>query len=104
MSCKVYTGDASNNQSVKIVCSNFNTAITSSMTVKFGFWVVNPSSTTGMAIPVTIYAYNQNGGNKYIWSIIEAGIRILPSLASPIADLGNFYISSSAREAQNINF
>jgi hypothetical protein len=52
MNCKVFTGDPTINQPVKIICSGFNSIVTTSSTIKFGFWVVNPSTTVGLAIPV----------------------------------------------------
>lgn len=70
MDCKVYTGDASNHQPVKIVCSNFNTAITNSKIVRMGFWTRNPSTTDALAIPVQIYSYDQYRARKDTWSMI----------------------------------
>ena len=79
MDCKVYTGDLQNHQPVKIVCSNFNTAITNSKLVKMGFWVRNPSTNYGMAIPVQLYSYDTYRARKDTWSMIEAGIKVLPT-------------------------
>jgi hypothetical protein len=56
MTCKVFTGDKTNNQPVKIVCSSFSSTLTTSTTVKFGFWVKNPSTSVGLAIPVRLYS------------------------------------------------
>ena len=98
MSCKVYTGDSSNDQPVKIICSNFNVAITTSRTLKFGFWVKNPTSTVGKAIPVQIYTFDTYQAQKGIWTILEAGITILPTTNLPISDLGNFASSSTYRQ------
>ena len=89
---------------VRVVCSNFNVAITSSRTLKFGFWTVNPSSTTGLAIPVEIYAYNQVTDRKFVYTILEAGIRILPVAVTPITDLGNFVAGTTERERISQNF
>ena len=99
MTCKVFTGDLTSSQSVKIVCSNFNTAITNAMTVKFGFWVVNPAASVGMAIPVQVYAFDQPSQTKFVWNMVEAGIRVLPITVTPINDLGNWLSSSAFREA-----
>jgi hypothetical protein len=55
MTCKVYTGDSSNNQPAKIVCSNFGVNLGTTTTVKMGFWVKNPQTTVGLAIPIQIY-------------------------------------------------
>lgn len=52
MTCKVYTGDKTNNQPVKIVCSSFSSTPGTSTTIKMGFWVKNPSTTVGLAIPI----------------------------------------------------
>lgn len=52
MQCKVYTGHRVNNKPVKIVCSNFNVAIDTTKFVRFGFWVKNPVTTVGLAIPI----------------------------------------------------
>lgn len=95
MSCKVYTGDSTNNKPVKIICSSFNTAITSTMTLKFGFWVKNPNSSKGLALPIFVYAYNPIIAAKYIWTMIEAGIRILPTSNLPISDTGNFALGTT---------
>ena len=59
MDCKVYTGDKNNHQPVKIVCSNFNTALNTGTVLKMGFWVRNSPTILGLAIPVQIYAYDQ---------------------------------------------
>jgi hypothetical protein len=97
MSCKVFTGDTVAYQPVKIICSNFNTAITTAMTVKFGFWVVNPQSTISMAIPVQVYAFDQPSQTKFCWSIVEAGIRILPTYVTPTNDIGSWVSSTPFR-------
>lgn len=70
MTCKVYTGDKSNHQPVKIVCANFNTNPTTSSTIKFGFWVKNPATTLGLAIPVQVYAFDPVKARKSAWSMI----------------------------------
>ena len=72
MDCRVYVGDTYSltGNPTKIVCSNFNTAITTAMTVKFGFWVKNPTVTKSVAIPVQIYSYDQRYGRKNIWTIL----------------------------------
>jgi hypothetical protein len=98
MTCKVFTGDLTSSQPVKIVCSNFNIAITTAMSVKFGFWVVNPASSVSMAIPVQVYAFDQPSQTKFCWSIVEAGIRVLPITVTPINDLANWQSSSTYRE------
>lgn len=98
MKCKVYVGNAAYNQPVKIVCSSFSSSITTSSTIKFGFWVVNPSTSVAMSIPVQVYAYDQPSATKFIWSMVEAGIRVLPITTTPITDLGNFASSSTYRE------
>jgi hypothetical protein len=101
MRCKVFTSDATIGSPVKIVCSNFNIAITTSRSVKFGFWVVNLSSSVSLAIPIQIYALDQPTQRKFVWSIIEAGIRILPITTTPISDTGNFASSSPFREVMS---
>lgn len=98
MACKVYTSDATIGSPVKIICSNFNAVITTAMTVKFGFWVVNPSSTVSLAIPIQVYAFDQVAQTKFVWSIVEAGIRILPITNTPINDIGSFVPSTARRE------
>lgn len=97
MTCKVYTGELNINAPVKIICSNFNTAITTAKTLQFGFWVVNPASSVSMAIPIQVYAFDQPAQTKFIWSIVEAGIRVLPITTTPITDIGNFQSSSTYR-------
>lgn len=57
MTCKVYTGDKTNHQPVKIVCSSFNVNLDTSTTVKFGFWTKNPSTSIGLSIPVQVYSF-----------------------------------------------
>ena len=70
------------------------------MTIKFGFWMFNPAVTKGHAIPVQVYAYDQVSGRKFIWSIFEGGIRLLPITSTPISDVGNFHTSIGYRELQ----
>jgi len=72
MDCKVYIGDTqtSTGNPTKIVCSNFNTNITPSITVKFGFWVKNPVVTKSVAIPIQIYSYDQRYARKNVWTIL----------------------------------
>ena len=72
MICKVFTGDTHTltGNSVKIICSNFDIEITTSTTVKFGFWVKNPIVTKSFSIPVQVYSYNQRYGRKDNWMII----------------------------------
>lgn len=104
MDCKVYKGDSTNHQPVKIVCSNFNTDITSSMLNKIGFWVRNPSTNVGLAIPVQIYSYDTYRARKDCWSIVESAIRVLPTSSTPISDLGNFATGSTYRQINNQHF
>jgi hypothetical protein len=85
MDCRVYPGSVNDVQPTKIICSSFSATITTSMTIKIGFWVVNPQTTVGMSIPVQIYAYDQPSARKYVWSILEAGIRVLPITVTPIS-------------------
>jgi hypothetical protein len=101
MDCRVYPGNVADKQPTKIVCSGFSGTISTSTTVKFGFWVVNPQTSVGMSIPVQIYAYDQPTARKFVWSIQEAGIRVLPITVTPISDLGNFASSSTYREISN---
>lgn len=108
MTCSVFPGDtySLSRQPVRIICSKFNTAITTANNLKFAFWVVNPASTVALAIPVQIYAYDQPSSTKFVWSILEAGIRILPITQTPINDNGNFALSSTYRElmSQSLSF
>ena len=104
MECKVYTGDLSNHQPVKIICSNFNTAITTSHLVKMGFWVRNPNVNYGLAIPVQIYSWDTYRARKDTWSMIESAIKVLPTSQTPISDDGNFQLSSSFRQIDNQHF
>lgn len=104
MTCKVYPGDSNYNQPTKIVCSSFSATLTSAMTIKFGFWVVNPSSSVSMGIPIQVYAYDQPSATKFIWSIVEGGIRVLPITLTPISDLGNFISSNPVREVRSTDF
>ena len=104
MDCRVYPGDVSDKTPTKIVCASFSGTISSSTTIKFGFWMINPPATKGMAIPVQIYAYDQPTARKYVWSILEAGIRLLPVTVTPISDIGNFYSSSTYRNVQSQDF
>lgn len=99
MTCNVYPGTASASykQPTKIVCSNFATTLATTTLLKFGFWVVNPSTNVGMAIPVQVYAYDQPTARKFVWSMVEAGIRVLPVTTTPISDLGNFASSNPVR-------
>ena len=104
MDCKVYTGDNQNHKPAKIVCSNFNAQITTASTLKFGFWVKNPATIVGLAVPVFVYSYDTYQARKDCWSLIEAGIRVIPTSATPIADLGDFTTSSSSRQISNQHF
>lgn len=90
MTCKVYTGQGTQGIPVKIVCSNFNTALISSKTLKFGFWVTNPSVARSLAIPVTIYSYDQYAVTKANWNLLESAFNIVVASATPILDNGNF--------------
>lgn len=90
MTCKVYTGQGSQGIPVKIICSNFNTALTSATVLKFGFWVTNPSVTRSLAIPVTVYSYDQYAVTKANWNILESAFNMIVTVASPILDNGNF--------------
>lgn len=103
MKCKVYPGDAVRQQPTKIVCSSFSTTITPSMTIKMGFWVINPPSDVSMSIPIQVYAYDQPSARKFIWSIVEAGIRVLPIITTPISDDGNFASSNAVREIRGVD-
>ncbi len=107
MTCKVFTGDNQNHQSVKIVCSNFNPTPTTSSNIKFGFWVKNPATTISLAIPVFAYAFAPNTGIKNAWSMIQAAINVIPTTTTPVADLGNFAslpASSATRQVSGTNF
>lgn len=104
MTCKVYTGDANNNQPAKIVCSSFGVILGTSHTVKMGFWVKNPQTSVGLAIPVQIYSYDPLNIRKNVWTMIESAIEVIPTSATPIADLGNFVTSSTARQISGVNF
>ena len=104
MTCKVYTGDLNTRQPVKIVCSNFNTAITNAMAVKMGFWTRNPATIIGLTIPVQIYSFDPYRARKDTWSMIKAAIRVLPTSQTPISDTGNFDSSSGERQISNQHF
>lgn len=104
MTCKVYPGSAGYKQPTKIVCSNFASTVATTTLVKFGFWVVNPTTSVGMAIPVQVYAYDQPSARKFVWSIIEGGIRVLPVTTTPINDWGNFVSSNPVREVRSTSF
>ena len=97
MKCRVYPGNVADLQPTKIICSSFSGTVTTAMTIKFGFWVVNPSTTVGLSIPIQIYAFDQPTARKFIWSILEAGIRLIPIANTPISELGNFASSSTFR-------
>lgn len=90
MRCKVYVGQRSNHQPVKIICSDFNTAITTSNILRFGFWVTNPTVTRSLAIPITIYSYDQVYIKKNNWNFIERGCNIIMTSTAPLWDFGNF--------------
>lgn len=94
MTCKVYTGDNQNNQPAKIVCSSFSAALSTTTTIKMGFWVKNPQTSIGLAIPIQIYSFDPYLGRKNVWSIIESAIKVIPTSVTPISDLGNFATSS----------
>jgi hypothetical protein len=105
LSCKVYNGDQSNHQPVKIVCNNYApTTLTTSHTIKLGFWVKNPATTIGLAIPIQVYFQESNTYEKIVWQMVEAGIRVLPTSASPINDFGNFKVANSFRQIDGIDF
>lgn len=104
MKCVVYTGDRSNHMPAKVVCANFNTNILTSHTVKFGFWVKNPATVKGLAIPLQVYGYDPYLHKKDPWNLIESAIQVIPTLTSAIADVGNFQVSNNYREIQNIDF
>lgn len=90
MTCKVYPGQRTANLPVKIICSNFNTQITTSSTLKFGFWVTNPTVTRSLSIPATIYSFNQYYVTKNNWNFLESGFKLIVTSNSPILDKGNF--------------
>lgn len=104
MKCKVYTGDKLNNQPVKIVCSSFSSTPGTSTTIKMGFWVKNPSTSVGLAIPVQVYSFEPNTAKKNAWSLVEAAIKVLPTTTTAIADLGNFAVSSTYRQISGVHF
>jgi hypothetical protein len=106
MDCRVFPGSVADQQPTKIVCSSFSATVTTSMTVKMGFWMVNPTTAVSMSIPVQIYAYDQPTGRKFVWSMVEAGIRLLPITSTPVSDLGNFAVNTAYREisGRNLDF
>jgi hypothetical protein len=56
MKCKFYSGDKINNQPVKIICNQYNLAtLTTAAYIRFAFWVKNPSTTIGLAVPIQVY-------------------------------------------------
>lgn len=56
MTCKFYIGDKINNQPAKIVCNQYNLgSILTTQSIKFGFWVKNPTTTIGLAVPIQVY-------------------------------------------------
>lgn len=96
MTCKVTPGQRSNFQPVKIICSNFNTALTTSNVLRFGFWVTNPSVSRSLAIPVTVYSYDQVYVKKNNWNFIEGACNIIVTTAAPLYDFGNFALDISS--------
>lgn len=94
MTCKVYPGQGSQSIPVKIVCSNFNILLTSSTVLKFGFWVTNPTVVRSLAIPVTIYSYNQYTATKANWNFLESAFPIVTT-NTPILDNGNFMLDDN---------
>lgn len=95
MSCKVYTGDASLRKPVRIVCSNFNTDLSTSMILRMGFWTRNPQTDVSLAIPVELSNYRMDNDRNRNYDIIEGAIRVIPTSTTPIADTGNFVGSST---------
>ncbi len=105
MKCKVHTGDRISVQSVKIICNQFSLgSITSSHFIRFGFWVKNPSTTLGLAIPIQVYVEELKTTRKLIWQMVEAGIKVIPTTASPINDFGNFVCDTTYRQVKDTNF
>ena len=51
MDCKVYPGNVADQQPTKIVCSGFSSTISTSTTIKFGFWIINPTVTKVWPFP-----------------------------------------------------
>ena len=101
MSCKVYTGDASKSQTIKNVCSNFKMDIRTLRILRSSFWVRNPTTTKSWAVPVMFGNYRIDYDRNRCWSIAKAGIRVIPTSQTPIADNGNFASSSDFRQISN---
>ncbi len=95
MSCKVYTGQRSKNIPAKVICSNFNSAITNAKILKFGFWVTNPQVTRSLAIPVTVYSYDQYAATKTNWNLLENAFNMIMTTTPPILDKGNFAFNTA---------
>jgi hypothetical protein len=70
MTCKVYPGQRIANLPVKIICSSFSGNIGTSSTLKFGFWITNPTVTRSLAVPVQVYSFDQNTVTKSNWNIL----------------------------------
>jgi hypothetical protein len=90
MKCKFYIGDRTNKQPARIICNRFNSDVATNQIIRFGFWVKNPTVTASFAIPIQVYVEEINTNRKIIWQMLEAGIKLIPTAASPINDFGNF--------------
>ena len=99
MNCRFQLGCRSCPSPAKIICSNFNQAITTSRKLAAIFIIRNPSVNVlnKITIPVVVYSVDISSGVKTNWDIVESGIVLgnNPSITTTVSDTGNFALSNT---------
>jgi hypothetical protein len=65
MTCRLFWGDQTNSRPAKIVCGNFQSAITSGQILWFAIAIKNPSSIPGSQVSIPFFIYSQEQGTTY---------------------------------------
>jgi hypothetical protein len=78
MTCKLFQGDQTNGKNVRIVCGNFNSAVSIGTFIRFAFKIQNPSIAlnTQKSIPVIVYTQDINNLYKTHYVLVENAILV----------------------------
>ncbi len=100
MKCRFEPGCRSCPTPLRIICSEFSQAITSSRELAVVFLLRNPAvaALKTITLPLVLYSLDLASGVKTNWDVVEAGLVVRganPSATTTVSDTGNFALSDT---------
>ncbi|KAL4456555.1 hypothetical protein ABPG74_000662 [Tetrahymena malaccensis] len=107
-SCRLYNGYQASGVAARVVCTQFNSAISTSTVATIFFQITNPSSVPeDTYIPIFVYSISQTVTGEYKkdnWQIVEQQFNIKSSAVSTSGTTVTPTRSNSAMGASNVQF